>query len=171
MFLTCCSPISSNGDGELVAHLIPHHPADADAARFRQGFKARRDVDAVAEDVVLVDNDVAEIDADAEIYAPLGWHAGVARGHLALHLDRASNRIDHARKLAEQTVARRVDNAAAMLLDLGVGYLSPQRLQRSERAFLIRPHQARVARDIGRQNRGGDGEQQALLTQSDKILE
>ena len=30
--------------GELVAHLIPHHPADADATRFGQGFEARREV-------------------------------------------------------------------------------------------------------------------------------
>jgi hypothetical protein len=67
-------------------------------------------------------------------------------------LDRATNRIDHARKLAEQTVARRVDNAAAVLLDFGIGDLSAQHLQRGERAFLIRPHQARVARDVGRQN-------------------
>src|SRR6516225_6413745 len=88
-------------DGELVAHLISYYPADADAARFSQGFKARRDVDTVAKDVVLVDHDVAEIDADAEIDAPVGLHARVARGHLALHLDRATNRIDLARKLAK----------------------------------------------------------------------
>ena len=129
-------------DGELVAHLIAHHPADADAAWFSQGLKARRDVDTVTEDVVLVDHDVAEIDAYAEIYAPFGLDAGVALGHLALHLDRAANRIDHARKLAEQTVARRVDDATSVLLDLGVSNLSPQRLQRGERAFLIRRHQA-----------------------------
>ena len=122
-------------------------PGSAKASRRAARF------DAVAEDVVLVDHDVAEIDADAEIDAPLGWHFGVARGHLALYLDRATNRIDHARELAEQTVARRVDNAATMFLDLGVGYLSPQHLQRSERAFLVRPHQARVTRDVGRQNR------------------
>jgi len=70
----------------------------------------------------------------------MGYAAG--RGHLALHLDRATNRIDHARKLAKQTVARRVDDAAAVPLDLAVGNLTPQRLQRSERAFLIRRHQA-----------------------------
>src|SRR6516165_2131985 len=129
-------------DGELVAHLIAYHPADADSARFSQGLKARRNVDTVAEDVVLVDHNVAEIDTDAEIDAPLGFHAGIARGHLALHLDRAANRIDHARKLAEQTVARCVDDAAAVLLDLGVDNLTPQRLQRGERAFLVRRHQA-----------------------------
>jgi len=122
-------------------------PGSAKASRRAARF------DAVAEDVVLVDHDVAEIDADAEIDAPLGWHARVARGHLALHLDRATNRIDHARELADQTVARHVDNAAAVLLDLGIGNLTTQHLQRGERAFLIRPHQARVARDAGRQDR------------------
>ena len=116
------------------------------------GLEARRDIDPVAEDVVLVDDDVAEIDADAEIDAPLGRHVGVAGGHLALHLDRATNRIDHARELAEQTVARRMDDAAAVLLDFGVGNLAPQHFQRSQRAFLIRPHQARVTRDVRRQN-------------------
>src|SRR6516164_10245562 len=142
MFLTCCSTHVLEGDGELVAHLISYHPADADAAWFRQAFKARCDVDPVAEDVVVVDDDVAEIDADPEIDAPFGAHAGIACGHLALHLDRATNRIDHARKLAEQTVARRVDDAAAVLPDLRVDNLPPQRLQRSERTFLIRRHQA-----------------------------
>jgi hypothetical protein len=140
-------------DGELVAHLISYHPADADAAWFSQGLKARRDVDTVAKDVVALNNDIAEIDTDAELDAVLGLHAGIARGHLALHVDRAANRVDDTGKLAEQTVACCIDDAAAVLLDLGVGDLSPQRLQRSERAFLVRPHQARITRDVGRQNR------------------
>jgi len=46
-----------------------------------------------------------------------------------------------------------VDDAAPVLFDLGVGNFSPQRLQCSKRAFLVRPHQARVARDVGRHNR------------------
>src|SRR6516225_4207463 len=125
------------GDCELVAHLISYNSADADAARFSQGLETRRDVDTVAKDVVLVDHDVAEIDADAEIDAPISLHASVARGDLALNLDRATNRINHARKLAEQTVARSIDDPAAVLLDLGVGNLSPQCLQPSERAFLV----------------------------------
>src|SRR5215469_8865744 len=85
-------------DGKLVTHLISYNPADADAARFSQSLKACRDNDTVAEDVVLVDNNVAEIDADAEIDAPISLHASVARGDLALNLDRAANRINHARK-------------------------------------------------------------------------
>src|SRR4029077_10230976 len=102
-------------DGELVAHLVAHHPADADAAWFGQGFEARRDVDAIAEDVLLIDHDVAEVDADAEFDASLLRHAGVALSHLALHLDRATHRIDHAGEFNKQTIARRLHDAAAML--------------------------------------------------------
>src|SRR6516164_10999500 len=95
------------------------------AAHKAGSVSLQSEVDTVAKDVVVVENDVAEIDADAEIDASLGLHAGVARGHLALHLDRTTNRVDHARKLAEQTIARRVDDATTVLLDLGVGNLAP----------------------------------------------
>ena len=57
------------GEAQLVAHLVAHHAADADAAGLGQGFQPRGDVDAIAEDVVAVDDDVAEIDADAELDA------------------------------------------------------------------------------------------------------
>ena len=46
----------------------------------------------------------------------------------------------------------------AMLGDLGVDQFAADRLQRRERALLVRPHQARVAGDIGGQN----GRQPAL---------
>src|SRR5258706_453863 len=54
---------------ELVADLIADRPRNAQAAGLRQGFQPRRHVDAVAENVVRLDDDVADIDADAE-YQP-----------------------------------------------------------------------------------------------------
>src|SRR5207245_5866759 len=72
---------------ELVAHLVAHDAADADAARLGQGFEPCRDIDAVAVDVALVDDDVAQIDADAELDAALLGDAVIAQGHLALQLD------------------------------------------------------------------------------------
>ena len=63
---------------ELVAHLVAHDAADADAAGLGERFEAGSDVDAVAENVVAVDDDVAEIDADAKLDAPVGGHVGVA---------------------------------------------------------------------------------------------
>src|SRR6516164_4569874 len=70
-------------ESELVAHLLANHPADADPARLRQGFEPCGDIDAVAENVAFVDDDVADIDADAVLDAPVGG-IGVAFGHLAL---------------------------------------------------------------------------------------
>ena len=39
---------------------------DADPARFGQRFQAGGDIDAIAEDVAVFNDDVAEIDAHAE---------------------------------------------------------------------------------------------------------
>ncbi len=84
---------------ELVANLVAHDPADADATRLGQRFEAGGDVDAVAEDVAFIDDDVADIDADAELDAPIGRYANVAVGHLALNVDRAAHRVDDAGEL------------------------------------------------------------------------
>ena len=93
------------------------------------------------------------MDADAELDALVRRHAGVALGHRALHLDRAPHRVDDAGKLYQQPVAGGLDDAAAVLGDLGVDQFAPDRLQRRERAFLVGAHQPRIADDIGRQNR------------------
>ena len=69
MFLTACSPRSSNSKRQLVADVVAHAARDADAAGLRQRLQPRRDVDAVAEDVAVLDHHVADIDADAERHA------------------------------------------------------------------------------------------------------
>src|SRR6516225_639153 len=51
-------------------------------------------------------------------------------------------------------VAGGFDNSTAMLLDLWVAELAAHRLQRGERPLLVLPHQPRIARDIGGQDRG-----------------
>ena len=69
-------------------------------------------IDAVAVDVSPVLDDVAEIDPHAEFDALFGRNRGVSRRHRPLHLDRAA-------QLDEQTVTRRLNDAASMLLTLG----------------------------------------------------
>ena len=59
--------------------LLAHDPADADAARLGQGFEARGDIDTVTVGVTALDDDVAEIDADAQLYAPLLGDAIIAQ--------------------------------------------------------------------------------------------
>jgi hypothetical protein len=58
---------------------------------------------------VLVDDDVAEIDADAELDAALVGEPVIAQRHLALQFDRAVHRIDDAGKLDQQPVTGGLD--------------------------------------------------------------
>ena len=79
---------------------------------------------------------------------------GVALGHRLLHLDRAAHRIDDAGELDQQAVAGGLDDAAVVLGDLRVDQLAAERFEPFERAFLVRPHQPRIARHIGGEDRG-----------------
>src|SRR4030095_10597737 len=84
------------GEAQFVENLIADHPAHAEPARLRQGLQAARDVDPVAEDVVAVDDDVADVDPHAKLETQIGRDAGIAFGHSALHIDGAADRFDDA---------------------------------------------------------------------------
>ena len=82
-----------------------------------------------------------------------GGTLGVALGHAALDLDRAAHRVDDAGELDQQAVAGDLDDAAAMLRDLGVDELAPNFLQSGEGSFFIDAHQAGIAGHVGGQDR------------------
>ena len=56
---------------DLASDLIVSRRRDADAAGFCDALKPRRDVNVVSEDVMRLDNHVADIDAHAESNAPV----------------------------------------------------------------------------------------------------
>jgi hypothetical protein len=60
---------------QLVAHLITHYSADTNPARLRERLQTRRDVHPIAKDVVLLNDYVAEVDADPKL-DPLGGRDG-----------------------------------------------------------------------------------------------
>ena len=125
-----------------------------DRPRLGDAFKARGDIDAVAHQVaVALLDDVADVDADAELDAAVLRHAGVALDEADLHFDRAANRVDHAAKLDENTVAGALDDAPMMGGDGGVDQVAPQAPKTRERAILIRSREPAVADDIGDQDR------------------
>ena len=57
---------------------------------------------------------------------------GIALEHCPLDLDRASDRIDNSRELGQQPVAGGFDDAAAVLVDLGIDELAAMRLEAFE---------------------------------------
>ena len=65
-------------------HLLLNHIGNADAAGLANAFKPRRDVDSIAEDVVVLDYDVTDVDADAKLDFPCSggnrrFRAGIPR--------------------------------------------------------------------------------------------
>src|SRR5438270_766792 len=113
----------------------------------------RRDVDAVAMDVAVLDNDVARIDPDAEFDAPVFRRGGIPRPHPALHGNGAGDRLDDARKFDQEAVAGRLDDAALVLGDQRVDQLAAQGLEARQSAGLAAAHEPAVAGDIGSEDR------------------
>jgi hypothetical protein len=69
-----------------------------------------------------------------------------------LDLDRAAHRVDDARELDEQPVARGLDDASLVLGDLAVDQLRTMRLEALERTLLVDAHQPAVADDVRRED-------------------
>ena len=67
------------------------------------------------------------MNANAELDALLGWHAGVALDHSALDFDRAAHGVDHAAELDDRAVAGALDDASVVDGDDRVDQVAAQR--------------------------------------------
>ena len=112
---------------EPVAHLITDHAANANPARLGECLQAGCHVDPVPEDVVLIGNHVAEVDADAKVDPLGGRSVRIPLDHPPLHLDSAANSGDHARELCKEPIASVLNDPTAVLSNLGVDQLSEVR--------------------------------------------
>src|SRR5581483_4921873 len=140
------------GNLGLAPDLAMRVVGDADATGIGDAFEPRGDVDAVAKDVVVVDDDVADMDADAEL-DPLGLgDVDIAQVHAALDLDRATDRIDGTAEFDQHAVAGGLDDATAIFGDFGIDESLSAGFETGEGAVLVDAHQTAVARNIGREN-------------------
>ena len=90
---------------------------DAQAARLGKRLQPGGDIDAVAEQIAVFDDDIAEVDANAQAHAPVLGNVGVLRPLEALNFDGATHSLDSARKLGDDAVAGASEDPAAMALD------------------------------------------------------
>ena len=137
-------------DVDAVADALVDDRGDANAAGLGQRLQARGDVDAVAVDVVALDDDVAEIDADAERDLRAG---GGLRRDRPLHREGAFDRVDDAAELDQRAVADQLDDAAVVGGDGGVEDGLAVALQGGQRAGLVAGHHAGIADDVGGEDR------------------
>jgi hypothetical protein len=123
---------------------------NADASGFRDPLQPRGDVDAIAKNIVLVNHDIADVNADAKFNPGILRYVGVLLSHSALDFDGATNCVYGAGELDQHAVAGSLDNAATMLGDCGVDKRFSESLQLRQRAFLVGTHQAAITSDIRR---------------------
>ena len=99
-----------------------------DATRLSNRFQPRGDVDAVTENIVIIDNDVTDVNADAKFDPLVLRQGGILLGHLALDIRRTAHRINGTGKLDQQPIASGLDDPSAMGGDRGIDKFSSNRL-------------------------------------------
>ena len=88
---------------------------DVNAARLGLCLETRGNVYAVAEQIVSLDDDVAEVDADAERHATILRQCGVGAAELGLNRERAAYGLEWARELDHDAIPRAAEDAAFVL--------------------------------------------------------
>ena len=128
------------GDLDLASNLPIGIIGHADPARLGDAFQPCGDVNAVAEDITIIKNDVTDMDADAKFDPLIRRHGDVLLSHTALNFNRIAHRIDCACEFDQHAVAGRLDDAASMRGDCGVNKRLSDNLEAGQRAFLISTH-------------------------------
>src|SRR5262245_55762439 len=121
------------GKIKSIAEVVAYRTRDGDAARCCYALQPSRYIDTIAEHIVTLDDDVTDIDTDAEFDAPAFRNAGVSFAHLALNVGGAGDGIYYARKLDQHAVASQLDDAPPVLGDLGVEQFPAMRGERGKR--------------------------------------
>jgi len=103
-------------------------------------------------DNAFLDDDVADVDADADFDVPVVRHTRVASRHSALCFDRAADGVHDADELDRDAIACAFDDAAAMFRDRGLQEFMAVGVEPGERAFLVGSHQSAVSGDIRCEN-------------------
>ena len=136
-------------DIEAAFDVLLHARRHANAAWRRKSLQPGSHVHTFTEDIVVLDDNVANMDADAEFDTPVRRDVGIARRHAALDVNGTADRIDDAGEFGQQAVARRLDQPSMMLGELGIEQRGAMGFQLSDGALLIGADQPAITGNIG----------------------
>ena len=136
-----------------LANLIVDGLRDADASRICQLLEANGYVHAGAVQVVIFDDDVAQVYADAELHAFVLGDRRVALSYLVLDLYGTANGLDDAGELGDEAVSGAAEDVTAVRGDRLLGY-GTALAQGDRGAFFVALGMAGVPHHIGCENCG-----------------
>jgi hypothetical protein len=87
---------------------------------YTKSLQTRRYIHFVAENILILCDDITDVDANTKFNALCPGNVGVPGDHTALNIQRAANRIDDAGELDQYPVASCLDYAAPVLGDLRI---------------------------------------------------
>src|SRR5207247_1665198 len=140
------------GDFYLAADLPVSIVGNANTTRLSDPFETYCNIDPITKDIIVCDDTITDVNADAKFDPLVLRHIGILFGHAALNFDGTSHGVDHAGELDESAVPGVLDDASAMISDFGIKKRLSKSFQLRQRAFFVDPYQAARARDIRRQN-------------------
>ena len=114
-------------EAETPGYVLLNTGGYANASGLGQTFQPSRDVHPVTEDVVVLHNDVALVNADTELDAIVARCNGISLTHLVLPLGRTPQGINHTGKFDQEAITGRFDDAASVFGNLRVDNLRPDR--------------------------------------------
>jgi hypothetical protein len=100
--------------------VVERGAGDTNASRLGQRLQARGDVDPVAVDIAFVNNDIAEIHANAKLNSLCCRDALIVVGHSPLDRGGALDGVDDACELNQRAVAHELDDTPMELFDCGI---------------------------------------------------
>ena len=102
-------------DSDLAPNLPVSIVGNANPTRLCDPFETHRNIDPVTIDVIFVDNNITDVNADAKFDPLVLRHIGILFRHAALDFVGTSDGIDHAGELDESAVSGVLDDASAMI--------------------------------------------------------
>ena len=138
----------SRAQRELARELVAQASRDADSARLGESLQPGGDVDRVAEDALALGAHLARVRAEAQAQPALLGKVGGRSLAAALDRERGARRIDRARELGEEGVAREVDQPPPVLAH-DPRHIGLERLNGANGALFVCRHQPAVTGDVG----------------------
>ena len=139
-------------DVNLAINLIMGRGGDANATRLGDPLKPGSDVDTVPENIVRLDDYIADIYAVPEDNSLVCCVSGREISNAILKMFGCSNRFDRARELGKKTVASVLDDAASVLRNGWLDNTRKKRRQTGMRSLFVIVHEPRIAGHVGNHN-------------------
>jgi hypothetical protein len=136
-----------------VLYLLVNATRDVNLAGIGNTLKARGDVDAIAENVVCFDDNIAKIDTNPIFNPMMLRHRCIASNHVLLDDDTAPHSFDGTVENRDKSVTSGFDEPSVMPHYAGLYEVTLDPLHAKMRSFFIDLHEAAVARDIASDNR------------------